>query len=225
MKSIKSFVFPVFIFVLFVVASTFNQSCNPDNPEDSDDDRCDTCVVVYKPNIYIYPEEKTDLTLSLIFPQGGRVVASIPEYNNGWYFTVDTSGLIDDSYDYLFYESRQPDIWQLNKGWVVKRADLKDFFVENMKDYGFSDKEIKDFTDYWIPRFTAEVYEIYPQNKQIIESVIKLDVSKKPDNLLRLFYTVRESNQKPGFTLPKPQIDLTFKREGFFITEWGVVLK
>lgn len=222
MNSIKSFVFPVFIFALFIVASTFNQSCNPEGPED---EGCDSCIIAYKPNIYIYPEEKTDLTLSLIFPLGGKVVASIPEYNNGWYFTVDKSGLIDDSYDYLFYESRQPDVWQLTEGWVVKKEDLKDFFVENMTDYGFSDQEIKDFTDYWIPRFTAEIYEIYPQNKQIIESVIKFEVSKKPDNILRLFYAVRESNQKPGFTLPEPQIDLKFKRVGFFITEWGVVLK
>jgi hypothetical protein len=222
MQSIKSFVFPVFIFAMFIVASTFNQSCNPDNPEENG---CDSCIMVLKPNIYIYPEEKTDLTLSLIFPQGGNVVASIPEYNNGWFFTVDTSGLIDDSYSYLFYESSQPDVWQLAEGWVVKKEDLKDFFVKNMTDYGFSDREIKDFTDYWIPRFTAEVYEIYPQNKQIIESVIKFEVSKKPDNLLRLFYAVRESTQKPELILPEPKIDLTFKREGFFITEWGVVLK
>src|SRR5690606_4100499 len=99
-----------------------------------------------------YPEEKTDLTLSLIFPQGGNVVASIPEYNNGWYFRVDASGLIDDYYDYLFYESHQPDVWQLKKGWVVKREDLKDFFVDNMIDY-----------------------EIHRQKKHIIESVIKYD--------------------------------------------------
>ncbi len=222
MKQIKTVLFPVLVFAMFMVASTFTQSCKPDDP---DDDGCDSCIIVYKPNIYIYPEEKTDLTLSLVFPKGGKVVASVPEYNNGWYFSVDKSGLIDNSYNYLFYESQQPDVWQLSQGWVVKKSELKQFFDGNMAEYGFSYNEIKDFTDYWIPRFTAEVYEIYPQSKQIIESVIKLDVSKKPDNVLRLFYVVRESNQDPGFTLPEPQIDLTFKREGFFITEWGVVLK
>ncbi len=222
MKSNQNFLFPAFVTVLIIAAATFTQSCNPDDPED---DGCDSCIIAYKPNIYIYPEEKTDLTLLLVFPKGGKVVASIPEYNNGWYFSVDKSGLIDNSYNYLFYESQQPDVWQLKQGWVVMKEDLEHFFVENMAEYGFSDNEIKDFTDYWIPRFSAEAYEIFPQSKQLIESVIKLDTSKKPDNLLRLFYVVRESSQKPGFTLAEPEIDLTFKREGFFITEWGVVLK
>jgi hypothetical protein len=107
-----------------------------------------------------------------------------------------------------------------------KRENLKAFFDENMTSYGFAENEIVDFTDYWIPRLkTGGSYAIYPQNQNLIESVIQLEISKKPDNLLRLFYVIRESGNNYGNILPEPKIDKTFKREGFFVTEWGVVLK
>ena len=225
MKSINSFIYPSLLIVLIIISSINFQSCKPDEIDD-ETETCDTCIMVYKPNIYIYPQEKTQLFITLDFPKGGKVVTSAPEYGAGWYVTVDKSGWINDSYNYLFYESSQPDVWQLEKGWITKGENLKNFFIENMTSYGFAGREIEDFTDYWIPRFTgAAYYEIFPQNRQLIESVIQLDISKKPNNLLRLFYVVRQLNLQPDFELPEPQIDNQFKREGFFVTEWGVILK
>jgi hypothetical protein len=225
MRLIETLRFPFLIIALFIMVATSSHSCKPDEDENVEG-ICDTCVMVYKPNIYIYPEEKTELYITLDFPKGGKVVSSIPEYGSGWNVTVDKSGLINNSFDYLFYESSQPDVWQLTEGWIVKKEDLETFFVENMTSYGFAEKEIVDFTYYWIPRFTsADFYEIYPQNQKLIETVIQLEISKKPDKLLRLFYVIRESSNNLDFVLPEPKIDRTFKREDFFVTEWGVVLK
>ena len=182
--------------------------------------------MVYKPNIYIYPKEITQLFVNIDFPIGGEIITSIPEYGTGWDVTVDTNGLIDNKYNYLFYESIQPDVWQLNEGWIVKRSDLKDFFDENMSNSGFFGEEIQDFTDYWIPRLTdSEYYALYPQNSMIIESVIALSFSKEPDNLLRLFYVVKGVNTMPSSKLTEPKIDKLFDRKGFFVVEWGVILK
>ncbi|MCK5729455.1 MAG: hypothetical protein KAH68_00185, partial [Draconibacterium sp.] len=95
----------------------------------------------------------------------------------------------------------------------------------NLTIYGFEGKEIKDFTDYWIPRFiTSDYYVIYPQNNEIIDSVIELNISQTPKNILRLFYVVQESNNDISNNLEEPSID-SFSRERFFVTEWGVVLK
>ena len=227
MRSVKQFLPVTLLLLPIIIGSIFFQGCKPDDCEDEKEtNECDTCIMVLKPNIYIYPEEKSQLEVTLGFPKGGKVVTSIPEYRAGWNVSVDKNSLIDNTFNYLFYESSQPDVWQLNEGWVVKQADLKDFFIENMRLYGFVGAEISDFTDYWIPKLIySDYFEIYPQNQQLIESVIQLNISKNPDHLLRLFYVVKPSNHPSGFVLPAPQIENSFKREGFFVTEWGVVLK
>lgn len=219
MKKSKFLVLPLLFFVYFLTSVPF-QSCEPDN----DDSDCDTCIKLYKPNIYIYPKEQIDLSVKLSFPMGGKIIKSIPEYGTGWNVTVDTNGLIDNTYSYLFYESTQPDIWQRKYGWIIKIHELELFFSENMNDYGFNEKEINDFIDYWIPRFDDyEFYLIYPQTKTLIDDAVQLSFSEEPDNILRLFYVVKGQNQLNDKLL-EPTID-NFNRDGYFVTEWGVILK
>jgi len=181
-------------------------------------------IVVYKPNIYIYPKIKTQLQVSLSFPQGGNVIKSIPDYGTGWNVTVEPSGLIDNAYGYLFYESKQPNVWQKQEGWILHKSELKAFFNRNMTEYGFKGQEITDFVDYWIPLLSDEYYSIYPQEQTIINSVITLNISQKPENILRLYYLIEGSKIKPSSKITIPTIDKSFNRNGYFVTEWGVVL-
>jgi len=156
-KSILSiFSVPVFIGGLLLIGSFPFHGCEPET-----DGECDTCIMVLKPNIYLYPEENAILSLSLTFPAGGRVTASIPDYRKGWLVSADTDGIINNRYEFLFYESEQPDVWQTNEGWIIAVVDLEQFFTANLSEYGFIGREIKDFTDYWIPRLKDfEYYEI-----------------------------------------------------------------
>jgi len=218
MKAVKIYGLPV-LFFLYLIVSVPLQSCDPDD----DDNEPDTSIVVYKPNIYIYPNEPIQLTVKINFPMGGKIVTSIPEYGTGWNVSVDTNGLIDNTYTYLFYESTQPDIWQKDNGWIVLKADLETFFRNNMTKYGFVGQEIEDFIKYWIPRLNNYTYfSICPQTKELIDDVIKLSFSKQPDNVLRLFYVIKGHDNMPN-KLVEPTINSN-KREGFFITEWGVIL-
>jgi hypothetical protein len=211
-----------FIGGLFLLSSISFQSCEPDEAEYE----CDTCIRALKPNIYLYPTENTTLSVSLNFPFGGKIITSIPAYKSGWRINVDKNGTINNKYDYLFYESDQPDIWQLNKVWVIKRAELEKFFTENLSKYGFYGREIKDFIDYWIPLLkNYEFYEIYPQESNIIETVIKLEISKTPDTVLRLFYLIKGTDKDTNNNIITPGGDFQFKRTGFCVTEWGVILK
>ena len=221
MKAIK-FLVLFFLGITCLITVPTLQGCNKDNCDI--DDECDTCIVAYKPNIYLYPIEKTQLTVNLKFPKGGKVIKSIPEYGEEWNVSIETNGLINDSYSYLFYESSQPDIWQREYGWTIKVDELDLFFRNNLTNYGFKDNEIEDFIDYWIPHLKEnDYYSIYPQTKSIINKVIELNISKKPDNLLRIFYFI-EGQINPEIKLKKPIIN-HFEREDFFVTEWGVILE
>jgi hypothetical protein len=223
MQLSKTIVFPIFVILVFVFSTTLFQGCNPDDCDDEIPSTCDTCIQLLKPNIYIYPVEEIRVNVWLTFPKGGAVTVSNPEYENGWYVTVDTTGNIDGKYDYLFYESEQPDVCQMKKGWCIKKDNLTQFFRENMSEYGFNCHEIDDFNEYWIPRFnSANYYLLYAQTNEIMDSVVKLNLSETPDNILRLFYVVKESDN--SILLEAPEISV-FNRTGFFVTEWGVILK
>lgn len=212
----------IFIVSFLVLIVPFH-SCKPED-ECDDEMVCDTCNMVYKPNIYIYPEEEADVSIRLSFPLGGGLVTSIPDYGAGWDVRVDTAGLIDNKYSYLFYESSQPDVWQQNDGWLIPSSKLEPFFRQNMAEYGFCRREIDDFVEYWVPRLKDyPLYLICPQTKRIIDEVIQLDISPQPDNILRLFYVIKGQNHLHE-RLREPAIE-HFKRDGYYVTEWGVILK
>jgi len=210
------------ILSVFVIPILFiNYSCgdNPTSPNDRD-----TSVVAYKPNIYIYPNQELTLSVKLVFPNGGRILESIPDYQDSWNVTIKPNGKIDDTYDYLFYECRIPDLTQKKYGWIIKRTDLRKFFNENLAKSNFNQKEINDFVEYWGPKLTNyEYYEIYPQYKLTVNEMVKVNFSIKPENFFRLFYLIkgRNNNQKE---ILEPIIEIA-KRENYFAIEWGVILK
>jgi hypothetical protein len=176
-----------------------------------------------KPNIYLYPEKKTKMSVSLQFPHGGKVIESDPFYPLLWKnIKVKPNGKIDRKYDFLFYEAEIPDLWQYVEGWVVAMDDLTDFFEKNLKAYSFNENEIADFIEFWIPELKdSPYYEIYPQYTEMVNQVIKLKISPYPDAKLRLHYVIKESEK--FFELPGPDIPY-FERNGFTVTEWGVIL-
>ncbi len=181
-------------------------------------------VIVKKPNIYLYPLTTRTITVKFEFPLGGRILESIPLYSNGWTVEVQPNGKINNQYDYLFYESINPDVYQYNSGWVVSRDTLTSFFSNNLLQYGFNEREKNDFVEYWIPLLKEhQYYYIYPQLSEIIEKVIRLNISEPPDNMLRLFFVI-EGSENLDRKLQTPLIP-KFNRSGFVVTEWGVVMK
>ena len=181
-------------------------------------------MFIEKPNIYLYPQTTRSLSVALEFPMGGSVLQSIPLYSDGWNVSVEPSGKIDQKYDYLFYESKNPDTFQYTSGWIVSRDTLTSFFSNNLLLAGFSQREKSDFIEYWIPRLVGyPYYIIYPQFADEIGKVIRLKISEQPDNMLRLFYVIQGTNDSEKM-LPVPSIP-QFERNGFVVTEWGVILK
>lgn len=178
-----------------------------------------------KPNVYLYPEKTTKMSVQLEFPNGGRVVKSIPEYGTGWNdITIEPDGTINGKYGYLFYESLNMEFSQFSEGWVVERENLEKFFRKNMYDYGFRGQEIEDMIEYWIPLLNeGKYYAVYPQLKEEISKEIVLNVLKKPDSILRVIYTIKPLNTNE-LKIKAPIIS-DFTRKGFTVTEWGVIRK
>ena len=181
-------------------------------------------LIDYKPNIYIYPENQISLDVNISFPKSGEVIKSIPKFPEQWQnLQIESDGKINNKYDYLFYESIQPNIFQKRKGWIIKLENLKSFFEENLRETGFKQDEIDDFIEYWIPKLTdSKYYAIYPQYNEQLDPLIRLDFSQQPDSILRLTYYISKLKSNE-IELSEPDIP-SFERKGFVVTEWGVVL-
>ena len=82
-------------------------------------------AIADKPNIYLYPDSSIELDVSIDFPQTGEVIISDPQYPEKWKnIIVEPDGTIDGQYEFLFYESKQPNFFQRSKGWVVQADEL-----------------------------------------------------------------------------------------------------
>ncbi|MCK4593274.1 carboxypeptidase regulatory-like domain-containing protein [bacterium] len=187
----------------------------------------DAVLTIEKPNIYLYPEETTEVSVRLDFPQGGGVTVSDPPYGFGWEVEVTPEGEIDGTFDYLFYEAEVPGEWNMGHPYVVGAEDVEGFFRENLELVGFRGREIEDFVSYWVPRLNAHPYYLlHPNYAKDIDPHVTLDINPEPDSLLRLYYYIEgmdEDDERLNALRESPAVPI-FKREGFTVVEWGVCL-
>ena len=95
-----------------------------------------------KPNLYLYPEKKTKMTVSMEFPHGGKVIESIPAYPEKWdMIKVKPNGKIDKKYDYLFYECEIPIFGNITKAGLSSKTNCR-----------HSLNKISKITDLMMPR-------------------------------------------------------------------------
>ncbi|MCP4703800.1 MAG: hypothetical protein GY865_04245 [candidate division Zixibacteria bacterium] len=176
--------------------------------------------MVEAPNLYLYPETTSDISVDIDFPNGGQIIVSEPPYNNGWDVNVTPEGIIDGVYDYLFYETRQPISLNYMSGWLLDGSDLENEIRFLLGNLGFVGREIDDFIDYWLPRFgTTPSLAVYPQD---VEEMISLTIDPVPDNLLRMIFLFRPLDVPIELEeLPLPD---AIQRNGFTAIEWGGIL-
>ncbi|MBN1523107.1 MAG: hypothetical protein JW904_01385 [Spirochaetales bacterium] len=175
-----------------------------------------------KPVIYLYPEKKMKVDVTVAPKQG--ISVSDPAYNNGWSVIANPDGMltnIADSrvYPYLFWESPEDDPSHPDTGFVVKTSDLAGFFTEKLSYMGLNKQEIKDFNDFWLPILNkGNYYYIHFYSAQAIDEAAPLTVTPKPDSVIRVYFdsTPLDAPIKiPAQTLEKGV------RKGFTVIEWG----
>jgi len=210
------------LFIVLVIPIIFlDYGCENNSTEPCDQDT--STAIARKPNLYLYPNETMLLSVEINFPKGGKIIESIPKYNDSWNISVESNGKINGTYDYLFYECEIPDLTQKENGWVIKTENLKEFFSSNLEIYGFNHDEINDFTEYWIPILKDyDYYEIYPQYKSTLDRIVKIEFSVEPENYFRLFYVIIGRNDK-HLELSEPIME-SANRENFYSVEWGVII-
>jgi hypothetical protein len=182
-----------------------------------------------KPVIYLYPEQTQDISVKVT--PTDRMTVSDPAYNDGWHVNSDSlsniTNLVDGKkYPYLFWEGYGKDVYDIpERGFVVERDNLNNFFDEKLLQAGLIGKEIVDFKDFWIPKMLKDdkpFYFVTFVDRKIIDKLAPLEINPKPDTIIRVLMDYRALENKiavQGFNMKTPI------RAGFTVVEWGGVLR
>lgn len=174
-----------------------------------------------KPVIYLYPEKEMKVDVSLKID--GALTCTYPAYKNGWEVTARTDGTLINKYDgreysYLYWEGIGKNDWDMSKGFVVKGVDTIEFLQEKLEYLGLTPKELNEFIVYWLPHMQNNKYNLITFQTDIYENSAKLNISPKPDSVLRIFMVYKPLD---NFVEVDEPVLSTFERNGFTVIEWG----
>ena len=173
-----------------------------------------------KPVIYLYPEQKTAVSVSLDY--AGTLTATYPAYENGWHITAEPDGTLYDEagneYSYLFWEGESKPDYDFSKGFCVAGADTADFLRETLAEIGLTPKEYNEFIVYWLPKMQENPYNLISFQSERYTDTAKLDIDPEPDSVLRVFMAWKPLSKPQTI---EPQTFTPFARDGFTVVEWG----
>lgn len=185
--------------------------------------QCKNCNpgVDYKPMIYLYPEEKTNITVKLGYPE--LITTDYPSYKNGWNVIAYPNGNLEignRNYYALYYESQNKINFDKNDvGFVVESNRIADFLEEKLAILGLNEKESEEFIVYWLPKLqtTNYAYIRFATENEISENM-PLEVDPKPDTTIRVLMLYKGLNKAESIA---EQTLTNTKRSGYTVVEWG----
>ena len=176
--------------------------------------------VDYKPVIYLYPEEKTEVYVTLDY--NGKLICTYPSYDNGWTVTANPDGTLTDAngqtYNYLYWEGETNTQYDFSEGFCVKGEDTAAFLEYALAELGLNRREANEFIVFWLPMMQNNEYNVISFQGDVYTDSAKLDIDPAPDTLIRVFMAWQAS--EIYVNIPEQELDAP-EREGFTVVEWG----
>lgn len=179
-------------------------------------------MVAYKPIIYIYPQETTELSIKLGNPE--KITCSYPKYKEEWKVIAEPDGTLTDVETQrklysLYWEGKEMPQVEMTEGFIIKGEDTIEFLEEKLEILGLNEREAEEFIIYWLPKMQNNKYNyIRFATMEEINEYMPLEFSVQPDSIIRVlmqFKAIDEYIEIPKQTLENPE------REGFVVVEWG----
>ncbi len=176
--------------------------------------------VAYKPVIYLYPEEETEVSVMLHY--NGELTVTYPEYGDGWNVTAMPDGTLFDKngneYSYLFWEGESNIEYDFSKGFCVKGEDSAEFLREALSALGLTPREYNEFIVFWLPFMLENEYNVISFQSDCYTDNAVLSVTPDPDTVLRVFMAFYGSDEY--VEIEEQELNTT-ERNGFTVVEWG----
>ena len=176
--------------------------------------------VAYKPVIYLYPEEETDVSVRLTLD--GQLTCTYPSYGEGWEVCAKPDGtLVDKSgkeYCYLYWEGTLLTEYDFTEGFCVKGEDTAAFLEEALAALGLTRREANEFIVFWLPMMQNNPYNLISFQGERYTDAARLDIVPAPDTVIRVFMAWKASDL--CVELPEQKLS-SIPRNGFTVVEWG----
>ena len=176
--------------------------------------------VCYKPVIYLYPMEETEVSVRLQL--NGHLTCTYPAYQNGWKVTAEPDGTLTDAagmtYNYLYWEGETFTEYDFSEGFCVPGKDTAVFLEQALHHLGLTRREANEFIVYWLPIMERNPYNVISFQRERYTESAKLYVSPEPDAMIRVFMAWKPSDAPVEI---QPQALDGQERTGFTVVEWG----
>lgn len=177
--------------------------------------------LVYKPVIYLYPTEPTEITVKYIKEE--NLITTYPKYAGGWRVFADTDGTLTDAsgrqYYALFFDEARTHEVDFSSGFYVTAENAIPFLEEKLASLGFTDREADEFIMFWLPVLEKNGQSVvYFEQTAEREAECPLDISPAPDSILRVMIHIKKVDAP--VEIEEQQI-VPFERRGFTVVEWG----
>lgn len=177
--------------------------------------------ILYKPVLYLYSKEKTEVTISFERPED--LLTTYPKYSTNWQVTALPNGDLYDKkgnyYYALFWDEKNNTNQQFTEGFYVTKDTAIIFLETTLDKIGLSPREKNEFIMYWLPILEKNQKSVVnytlteERNKQN-----KLTIVPEPDSILRVAINIKKVSKKINI---KEQKLPHFNRNGFSAVEWG----
>ena len=173
-----------------------------------------------KPVIYLYPEQETDVRVTLDL--AGELTCAYPAYSDGWSVRAAPDGTLTDesgqTYRYLYWEGTSDVDYDFSAGFCVAGGETAAFLEDALARLGLTRAEANEFIIYWLPQMQDNAYNLIAFQQDVYTDSAKLAIDPAPETILRVFMAWQPSEQ--FVDLPAQELSAP-ERVGFTVVEWG----
>ena len=177
---------------------------------------------ISKPIIYIYPQEETEVSVKVGYPE--NLTCTYPKYENGWEVTAYPDGSLKDvktgrNLYALYWEGIRNKEENIDEGFVVKGENVASFLEEKLDILGLNDREAEEFIVYWLPILEKNEYNfIRFYEKEEIDEMMPLDINPEPETIIRVLMGWKKLDTTIDIEEQKLK---KAERTGYTVVEWG----
>ena len=177
----------------------------------------------FKPIIYLYPTEETQVNVTLWSPE--NLSHTYPKYNpNNWRNVVaqPNGDLKDmDTWRKLYALYREWETYNetnFDEWFVVKWEDMISFLEEKLAILWLNEREAEEFIVYWLPQMENNKYNLIRfETKAEQDENMLLNITPTPDTVIRVMMDWKAVEEP--IDIPEQEL-VTPKRNWFTVVEW-----